>query len=206
MNWKELYAEALTYADFLARYGTDAHRARWQSAYERVSLNTRQQALLAAFDRQMHLLCLAGTWCGDCVREGAILQRIAEASPRITLRFLDREGNPEAAAALEINAGRRIPVVVFLSEDFMECARYGERTLATYRAMAAKAGLGVVSSGGVVAGSSVVATGSSVVASEAKPPSPEEHYAAVVQDWLDEIERVQLLLRLSPRLRAIHGD
>jgi hypothetical protein len=30
--------------------------------------------------------------------------------------------------------------------------------------------------------------------------------AAVTQDWLDEFERVQLLLRLSSRLRQKHGD
>ena len=28
----------------------------------------------------------------------------------------------------------------------------------------------------------------------------------IVQDWLDEFERVQWLLRLSPRLRRLHGD
>jgi len=30
--------------------------------------------------------------------------------------------------------------------------------------------------------------------------------AQVTQDWLNEFERVQWLLRLSPRLRKIHGD
>jgi len=36
-----------------------------------------------------------------------------------------------------------------------------------------------------------------------------EHFAAaaqVTQDWLNEFERVQWLLRLSPRLRQKHGD
>ena len=28
----------------------------------------------------------------------------------------------------------------------------------------------------------------------------------VVQNWLDEFERVQCMLRLSPRLRKLHGD
>ena len=28
----------------------------------------------------------------------------------------------------------------------------------------------------------------------------------VLQDWLNEFERVQLILRLSPRLRRKHGD
>ena len=30
--------------------------------------------------------------------------------------------------------------------------------------------------------------------------------AAITAEWLAEFERVQLLLRLSPRLRASHGD
>jgi hypothetical protein len=29
---------------------------------------------------------------------------------------------------------------------------------------------------------------------------------AIVQDWLDQFERVQWILRLSPRLRRLHGD
>jgi hypothetical protein len=27
-----------------------------------------------------------------------------------------------------------------------------------------------------------------------------------MQGWIDEFERVQLMLRLSPRLRQLHGD
>jgi len=29
---------------------------------------------------------------------------------------------------------------------------------------------------------------------------------AVVQEWLDEFERIQLMLRFSGRLRALHND
>ena len=38
-----------------------------------------------------------------------------------------------------------------------------------------------------------------------KPQSP-EFRSAVVQEWLDQFERVQCILRLSPRLRQKHGD
>ena len=34
----------------------------------------------------------------------------------------------------------------------------------------------------------------------------DEAVAAVVSDWLDVFERVQLILRLSGRLRKLHGD
>jgi len=185
-DWQALYSRALDYHDFLARYGTDAHRERWLGMYDRVALTPAHRELLAGFPRQMHLLCLAGTWCGDCVREGAILQQIAEASPRIGLRFLDREDTPDLTRALALNGGLRIPVVVFLSEDYAECARYGERTLATYRKMAAEK-LGPNCPTGIV-------------------PPGEEYLGTVAAEWIDEIERVQLMLRLSPRLRAVHGD
>lgn len=186
MTWEERYTAALPYQEFLDRYGTDAHRQRWQSAYERITLTPAHHELLKGFQRQMYLLCLAGAWCGDCVRDGPILQRIAEASPRIGLHFLDRDEHPDLAQALAINDGLRIPMVVFLSEDFHECGRYGERTLATYRKMAAER-LGPNVPTGVV-------------------PPGEEYLHTVTREWLDEIERVQLLLRLSPRLRDRYGD
>jgi hypothetical protein len=77
-------------------------------------------------------------------------------------------------------------VVVFLAEDFEECARYGERTLATYRKMASER-LGPSCPTGIV------------------PPS-EAYVATVTSGWMDEVERIQLMLRLSPRLRLKHGD
>lgn len=186
MTWREYHERALPYGDFLARYGTDVHRQRWQAVYDRVALTPAQQELLAGFPRQMHLLCLAGTWCGDCVRDGSILQRIVEGSPKTALRFLDRDDHPDLAREVAINDGLRIPMVIFLSEDFFECARYGERTLATYRKMAAER-LGPACPTGVV-------------------PPGEEYLATVTQEWVNEIERVQLLLRLSPRLRKLHED
>ncbi|HEU5298229.1 MAG TPA: thioredoxin family protein [bacterium] len=187
MDWQALYERALPYSGFLERYGTDVHRERWAGMYGRISaLRPEQRELLAGFVRRMHLLCVAGAWCGDCVRDGAVLQRIAEAAPTVGLRFLDRDEHPEVAQALAINRGQRIPMVVFLSEDFVECARYGERTLATYRKMAAER-LGPSCPTGIV------------------PPGP-EYLETVAGEWIDEIERVQLMLRLSPRLRAVHGD
>ena len=34
----------------------------------------------------------------------------------------------------------------------------------------------------------------------------QDELLATLQDWLDEFERVQLMLRLSARLRKLHGD
>ena len=37
-------------------------------------------------------------------------------------------------------------------------------------------------------------------------PVPDDELQATLQDWLDEVERVHLILRLSGRLRRKHGD
>ena len=186
MNWKTEFGEALAYDEFLKRHGTDASRTRWQAVYDRATLTATQRTLVGGFVRSMSMLCVAGTWCGDCVRDGPILQRIAEASPKIKLGFVDRDTYPAIRDAVAINMGQRIPMVLFLSEDFYECARYGERTLATYRKMAVER-LGPACPTGIVA-------------------PGEEYLATITQDWLNEVERVQLMLRLSPRLRELHGD
>lgn len=186
MNWAEAWDGALRYAAFLEAHADGRHRERWQRIYEQVALDGDQRALLATFTRAMHIMCLAGAWCGDCVLQGPILQRIAEASPALALRFIDRDAHPSVQDALVLNRGRRVPIVVFLSEDFEECARYGDRTLAMYRRMARER-LGPACPTGLV-------------------PPEDGYLAAVTADWLNEVERVQLLLRLSPRLRQKHRD
>lgn len=182
MRWSEVFAQALGYGEFLQRHATPEQQARWQAVYDRVLLTPEQRELVAGFVREMHVLCVAGAWCGDCVNQCPILARIGEQNPRISVRFVDRDAHPEAQDALMMNAGRRVPAVVFLSEDDEECGRYGDRTLASYRQMAADR-LGPACPTGIVA------------------PGP-----AVTAEWIGQFERIQLMLRLSKRLREKYGD
>lgn len=186
MDWSTTFGRALPYMQFLEAYGTDAHRRRWQSLYDQVRLTPEQHSLLRGFVRQMNVLCVAGAWCGDCVDQCPILQRFAEANEEIDLRFLDRDAHMEVMRELTICGGNRVPVVVFLSEDFFECGRCGDRTLSKYRQMAATL-LGAACPTGIV-----------------KPDR--SLLDAVTVEWLAEFERIQLLLRLSQRLRGTHGD
>ncbi len=186
MNWHTVYQNALGYDAFLEKYGSEVHRERWRAFYERVSLSGEQKQTLGGFVRDMNVLCLAGAWCGDCVNQCPILQRFAEASAHIALRFVDRDVDPLVREELSVNGGQRVPVVVFLSEDFYECGRYGDRTLSTYRQMAA-------SQLGAACPTGIGGTDQSLT-------------EWVTRDWLDEFERIQLMLRLSARLRQQHDD
>jgi hypothetical protein len=186
IDWSAIFAESLSYASFLERYANPAQLDRWQAMHARISLTAQQRDLLIGFSRRMPVLCLAGAWCGDCVNQCPIFDHFAAVAPQIELRFLDRDARPEVRSLLAINGGNRVPVVVYMSEDWFEVARYGERPLSTYRRMAAEQ-LGPACPTGIVA-----------------PPA--EAIGAVTSDWLNEFERAQLILRLSPRLRARHGD
>jgi hypothetical protein len=184
MNWQPIFDRASGYETFLDTYGTAIHRERWRTAYERASLTPQQKTLIQSFSRRMNVLCLAGAWCGDCVNQCPLIQRIAEASPRIDLRFMDRDVDPAVRSELSVNGGQRVPVVVFLSEDFHECSRYGDRTLTIYRQMAASLA-GAACPTGIGGGTSV---------------------DNVTAEWIGEFERIQWMLRLSSRLREKHHD
>jgi len=184
--WRAAFDAALPYHEFLARHGTAEQRGRWEAFHAKVALSPGQRSLLASFTRRMPVLVLAGAWCGDCVNQCPIFAHFAAAAPTIDLRFLDRDAHPDIAAHLKVCGGQRVPVAAFFSEDFHPVLFYGDKTLAAYRAAAA-AQLG------------------QSCASGAAPP-PADQITAVVADWLDQFERVHLILRLSARLRQLHGD
>jgi thiol-disulfide isomerase/thioredoxin len=186
MDWERVFGEALGYEAFLDRYATPEQRRRWDSLHDRIALTEDQRTLLGSFVRAMPVLVLNGAWCGDCINQCPIFDRFANATTAIDLRFLDRDAREDVRTELMMNGGQRVPVLVFLSEDFQEVARFGDRTISRYRRMA-KEQLGLSCPTGIV-------------------PPDAEALAAVTAEWLEQFERAQLILRLSARLRQKHGD
>jgi len=180
------FASALPYERYV-QTGTDEQQRRWRQVYEAARLTDTQKQLIAGFVRQMKVLIFSGVWCGDCIEQCPLIYRIAEANPRkIDLRFIERPRDGELAPELRINGGNRVPVVLFLSEDNEWCATAGDRTINRYRAVALRK-LGLLCPTGIVA--------------------PEKaELDATLGDWLNEVERVQLMLRLTPRLRQKYQD
>lgn len=189
--WRDAFAQALPYAEYLAA-GPDNHRQRWRTMEGQVQLGAELRQRLGQFTRRMNLLCHSGIWCGDCVRQGPILQHLAAAAnaaagaPVVDLRFAERVDDSALADELRILGALRVPVTVCLSEDFFEVGRTGDRMLVTYRRKAQRE-LGAACDVGLV-------------------PPPEAEVAAEVEQWLDHLERMQWMLRLSPPLRARYGD
>ena len=186
MNLYDKFQLGLALSDFLTRYATDVQKQRWRDVNAQVALTSNQRQLLASFTRQTNVLCLAGAWCGDCINQCPIFEHFAAAAPAIAVRYLDRDEHADVQRLLQVNGGNRVPVLVFFSEDGLEVARFGERTISKYRQLMRDQAGPSCPTGIVVSGDPLL--------------------AQVTQDWLNEFERVQWLLRLSPRLRQLHGD
>ena len=180
------FAQALNYSAYLDT-AKPHERAHWQAFHNRAVLTSAQSALVASFTRKVHALCISGTWCGDCVQQCPFFDHIARANPAaIDLRFVDRDAHSDLSGQLTICGGGRVPVLLLLNEDCEFVALAGDRTLARYRAIAARQ-----------LGPSCPLPGA---------PVPADELAATGQDWINEFERVHLLLRLSPKLRQRHND
>ena len=280
-DFKAVFERALPYQAYLKKHGTAEHQERWAKMYDQVVLTDAQRALLGSFRRKMPVLCMSGTWCGDCVNGCTIFQRIAEAAPStIDLRFVNRsqkfdptppapvaskaavagsdaddirarplgkilvrwgilaehhvekaylhqqeqkakgmnvrigdvltgmgvlseadrdralahqagfgsldDADRQVAIELSICGGARVPVLVFLSEDWYECQRYGERTLSTYRTKVSQL------------------QGASCPTGLMAPP--QDLLSANIAEWLTSFERIQWMLLTSPRLMKLHGE
>ena len=180
------FASGLPY-DRYVQTGTDEQQRRWSQVFDAARLTDIQKQLVGGFVRGMKILIFSGIWCGDCVEQCPLIRRIAQANTsKIDLRFIERPKDGELVPELRINAGNRVPVVLFLSEDDEWCATAGDRTINRYRALALRR-LGALCPTGIV------------------PPEREE-LDATLGDWVNEVERVQLMLRLTPRLRQKYQD
>jgi hypothetical protein len=185
--WRTTFLTALDYEAYLAS-GDPAKVARWGDLAAKLPGVSHEQAdRLRGHGREMNVLFYSGVWCGDCARQGPMIRRIADAcGPEVALRYIDRDASPELRDELRVLGAMRVPVAVFLSEDFFEIGRFGDRMLTVYRAKAQRE-VGPACSAGILA-----------------PPSDE--LAAEMGEWIDIFERMLLMLRLAPMLRARYGD
>jgi thiol-disulfide isomerase/thioredoxin len=183
--WRKNFEASLELEAFI-KSGKPEEITNWSERTKIIpELTLEQRARLEGYNRELNILMYAGTWCGDCSRQAPMLKKMADAAgDKVKLRLVDRESSKELQDELRIVGGLRVPIVVFLTEDFWEVGRFGERLLHVYRSKAARE----------------IGRGS---AEEALSPSA---LAVEMSDWLDIFERMLLMVRLSPPLRKRHND
>jgi thiol-disulfide isomerase/thioredoxin len=159
---------------------------KWGESFDRAPELTEEQVRrLTGYNRILHVLMVGGTWCGDCSRTAPYLMKITEAAgEKVNFRIIDRDASPKLKDEIRIMGGPRVPVVIFLTEDWLEAGRFSDRTLTVYRSkMAREVGRGVDQ--GVLS-----------------PQARERE----LSEWVDLFERILIMLRVAPALRKKYGD
>lgn len=100
----------------------------WHGVWHRAVVPEDAVARVEALPGTWHLLALSADWCGDAVNTLPVLARLAERTPKLDLRLLERDEHLDLMDAHLTNGrARSIPVVMVLDEDFVERGWWGPR-------------------------------------------------------------------------------
>ena len=176
--WRRSFDEGDNFETYLRN--SPARRAqRWTDMAAKIPpLTDKQKRRLHGYNCPLNVLLLSSDWCGDCVRQGPMVTRIADACDAATLRVIDRDVNPALRDELRIMGALRVPVAVFLTEEFFEIGRSSDRTLSHYRQKAA------------------TEMGAACPVPWVTPPEGE--LATEQGEWVDLFEKMLLMVRLRP--------
>lgn len=179
------FSTGLSYDKYVASGSLD-QQSKWNAAQQRVKLMDSQTAVLRSFVRDINVVVISGTWCGDCVHQVPMIDAISKVCPRIHVAYVDRDKHIDLSNQVKICGGNRVPTIIFANEDFDFLSIYGDKSLARLRATAVKN-----------LGAACAVPGAVLATDEA---------GATLQDWVDQFERAHLIARLSTKLRERHGD
>jgi thioredoxin-like negative regulator of GroEL len=88
---------------------------------KQITLNEELRERLQKIDREMVWLVLTEAWCGDAAQIIPLLERMAEVSGKITLKFILRDENLEIMDQFLTNGrSRSIPKVICLDAKTLE--------------------------------------------------------------------------------------
>jgi hypothetical protein len=125
IDWKAVFDSGKTYHDWLAASESPENRSKMKTFKEEILVEPQLLGFLRALSRPVHVIAIAEDWCGDVVRHVPVLQRLADAAPKLNVRYISREQWPAVFARFLTNGGEAIPKFIFLNDRFVECGNWG---------------------------------------------------------------------------------
>lgn len=126
MLLRERFQEAPTYHEYFS--GIQKLRELWEARETRSALPDDIRAQVEGLTEPRHLLAITYDGCGDGVDLLPWIARMAEASPKLELRVLERDEHLDVMDRyLTDGRSRSVPVVIVLDQDFREVGWWGPR-------------------------------------------------------------------------------
>lgn len=124
--WIQTWDNGLKPHEYLASMTTNADEFKLRVDSYKPNLNT--EAIIVS-----RIAVVTEDWCGDSLNYTPVLFAIGERLPQIEIRVFPRDSFPEVRDAYLSGGKSKIPVFVFMDDDFKELGRFIERPLAANR-------------------------------------------------------------------------
>ncbi|MBN1579594.1 MAG: thioredoxin family protein [Anaerolineae bacterium] len=125
LDWQAIFQSGHPFERWLQAVESDQNRDAIVQTLADQAIEPHIEALLAALPRRVYVVAIAEDWCGDVRRHVPVLQRLAQAAPKIEVRYISREQHKDVFVRFLTNGGEAIPKFIFLSDQFVECGNWG---------------------------------------------------------------------------------
>ena len=138
IDWPAVFASGADFDAWIRNAPEDEQANARKMADDRaaLALDGPTRGLLTGLPKPVHVVAIAEAWCGDVVRHAPVIQKLADASERLNVRYLTRAQHPDMFARFLTNGGEAIPKFIFLSDRFVECGNWGPMPEAPRRLIA----------------------------------------------------------------------
>ena len=109
---------------------TKLNASRSKRLDKTINLSEKELAHFKNIGVSQTWLVLTETWCGDAAHTLPILNKIAEASPKIDLKIVFRDENETLMNAFLTNGTKSVPKLVILDDNYNVLASWGPRSRA----------------------------------------------------------------------------
>ncbi len=139
LDSKTVWNSGQPYERWLESCETES-RNKMSKKYAEVALNSEDAEFLKSIAKRVHLLGIAEDWCGDVIHSVPAMARLAEESPNIEFRIVERTA--DLIIRYLTNGAESIPKLIVLTDDWIEVGHWGPRpeVLKTVMAKARAAG------------------------------------------------------------------
>jgi Thioredoxin len=104
------------------------NRQRIKRLEKTIHLNESLVKTAQNVERKMIWLSITEGWCGDAAQNLPAIQKIADESPNIEMKYLLRDENLDLMDKYLTNGGRAIPIVICLDANtYEELGKWGSR-------------------------------------------------------------------------------
>ena len=139
VDWRGIFDAAGEFDAWLGLGENAKHQEQMRGLRGETALGEAAEEALKSLEQPVHVLALAEDWCPDVVRHVPVLQRMADASPLIRVRYVLRKTSTDLLVRFLTNGTESVPKFGFFNNDFALCCMWGPMLATTRSELAARA-------------------------------------------------------------------